>query len=270
MTELRSCAKKICGLLLLAGALVCSLAASASAAEGNTTDLLTRTSQEVAAFLEQFSDVKCTERVTQEKLKPDGKVELKEESAYDYLIILTNAGGELNLDESRLAIQPAKQEKKNTPMLVTNGFATLFLIFHPDYAGSFQFSSLGEETLNGRLLRKIGYRHIRGTQSPAALALRGREFPLELSGTAWIDPQSGAIAKLTAGIGDSLVDLGLKTLNSEIEYSPISFRGVKETYWFPAQAEVEVETAHQHWRNIHVFSDYKRFSVSTEEQVANK
>ena len=248
MTELWSCAKKICGLLLLAGALVCSLAASTSAAIGNTTDLLTRTSQEMAAFLEQFSEV----------------------TAYDYLIILTNAGGELNLDESRLAIQPAKQEKKNTPMLVTNGFATLFLIFHPYYAGSFQFSSLGEETLNGRLLRKIGYRHIRGTRSPAALALRGREFPLELSGIAWIDPQSGAIAKLTAGIGDSMQDVGLKTLNSEIEYSPISFHGVKQTYWFPAQAEVEVETAHQHWRNIHVFSDYKRFSVSTEEQVANK
>ena len=250
-------------------ALVCISPRGAFAADSSTSNLLARTSQEVSAFLEQFSDVKCTERVTQEKLKPDGKVELKEDSAYDYLIILTNAGGELNLDESRLAIQPAKQTRK-TPMLVTNGFATLFLIFHPYYAGSFEFTPEGEETINGQRMRKISYRHIRGTRSPAALALRGREFPLDLSGTAWIDPASGAIAKLTAGIGNSMEDVGLKTLNSEIDYSPISFRGVTETYWFPARAEVEVETARQHWRNIHAFSDYKRFSVSTEEQVANK
>ena len=42
------------------------------------------------------------------------------------------------------------------------------------------------------------------------------------------------------------------------------------TYWFPAQATVEVETQRQHWRNTHMFTDYKRFAVSTEEKVASK
>jgi hypothetical protein len=31
---------------------------------------------------------------------------------------------------------------------------------------------------------------------------------------------------------------------------------------------VEVETPRQHWRNTHEFSNYKRFSVTTDEQVA--
>ena len=43
--------------------------------------------------------------------------------------------------------------------------------------------------LNGDLQNAIP-----GTRSPAALALRGREYPLELSGSAWIDPQTGVIA----------------------------------------------------------------------------
>jgi hypothetical protein len=104
----------------------------------------------------------------------------------------------------------------------------------------------------------------------AALALRGREYPLELSGTAWIDPQTGAIQKIVAEIGNTMEDVGLKNLRSEVEYAPVPFRGVKDTYWFPAQARVEVETPRQHWRNTHRFTDYKRFSVDTEEQVANK
>jgi hypothetical protein len=33
---------------------------------------------------------------------------------------------------------------------------------------------------------------------------------------------------------------------------------------------VEVETPRQHWRNLHQFTAYKKFSVSTEEQVIKK
>jgi hypothetical protein len=232
--------------------------------------LLGRTSQQVSNFLGQFSDVKCTERVTQEKMGKEDKVELKEESTYDYLVILTNTGGELNLDESRLAVHEAKADKKNRSLLVTNGFATLFLVFHPYYAQSFQFTALDDEMVDGRRLSRVAFQHIRGTRSVAALALRGREYPLELSGTAWIDPQTGAIQKIVAEIGNTMEDVGLKNLRSEVEYAPVPFRGVKDTYWFPAQARVEVETPRQHWRNTHRFTDYKRFSVDTEEQVANK
>lgn len=236
----------------------------------STDDLLSRTRQQVASFLEQFSDVKCTEHVKQEKITPNGKIQLHEDSIYDYLVILTNAGGELNLNESRLAVHEAKGDKKNTPMLVTNGFATLSLIFHPLYANSFLFSDPQETEVDGRKLSRIDFKHIRGTRSPAALSLRGREYPLELIGSAWIDPQTGVIIKMVLGVGNSMEDVGLKTLRSEIDYAPVTFHDDKDTFWFPVVAKVEVETPRQHWRNTHQFSDYKRFSVSTEEKVANK
>ena len=153
-------------------------------------DLLMRTSGRMSAFLDQFSDVKCTEVVKQEKLGKEDKVELKEESTYDYLVILTNNGGELNLSESRIPVHEAKKDRKNTTLLLTNGFATLFLIFHPTYEQAFQYSLAGEEEVAGQLLEKVVFQHVSGMKSPAALALRGREYPLELSGTAWIDPET--------------------------------------------------------------------------------
>ena len=77
-------------------------------------DLLSRVQNQVSGYLEQFSEVKCTEKVNQEKLTSNGKVELHRDSTYDYLVILTNAGGEVSLDESRLAIgETAKTDKKN-------------------------------------------------------------------------------------------------------------------------------------------------------------
>jgi hypothetical protein len=256
-------------LMVLAMVWVCAGAAAASG--DDMQNLLAHTSQQVSALVDQFSEVKCTERVIQEKFKRDGKTEFKEESSYDYLVILTNTGGELSLDESRLPVHVAHPDKKkNTSLLVSNGFATLFLVFHPYYANSFEFTDLGAEDLNGHTLEKIQFQHVRNMRSPAALALRGREFPLELSGTAWIDPLTGNLAKIAAGVTQGLEDIGMKSFRSELSFAPVSFRDVKEAYWFPMTATVEVETPRQHWRNTHRFTDYKRFSVSTEEKVAEK
>ncbi len=243
---------------------------AASPETQNLNDLLTRTFNQTSVFLDQFSDVKCTEQVRQEKLGKDDKVELKEVSTYDYLVILTSAGGELNLSESRIPVREAKRDRKNTSMLLSNGFATLFLVFHPYYAEAFKYTLAGEEVVGGRVLEKVSFVHVPGMKSPAALALRGREYPLELSGTAWIDPQTGSIAKIEAGIADTLQDVGLKALNSEIDFAPVPFSDSKEVYWFPTQARVEVETPRQHWRNLHQFTAYKKFSVTTEEQVLQK
>ena len=229
-----------------------------------------RTGEATSRFLEQFSDVKCTEQVTQEKLDTKGKVEARQESTFDYLAILTSAGGNLSLSESRLPVKQAKKVDKSVPLLVSNGFATLFLVFHPYYQGSFQFTALGDDAIAGRRLARVGFRHIPGTRSPMAMVLRGREYPLDLAGTAWIDPSSGAIAKITAGLEKGLPDLGLQELQSEVEFAPVSFRDIAEASWFPVVATIDVETPKQRWRNVHRFTDYKRFSVSTEEAVSNK
>jgi hypothetical protein len=265
----RNAAVLALGAVFLAGIGFAGTASGSPEAE-RLNDLLTRTASQTAIFLDQFSNVKCTEQVRQEKLGKDDKVELKEDSTYDYLVILTNAGGELNLSESRIPLREAKKDRKNTSMLLSNGFATLFLVFHPYYAESFKFTVAGEEVIGGRMLQKVRFEHVPGMKSPAALALRGREYPLELSGTAWIDPQTGTISKIEAGIADSLQDVGLKALNSEIDFAPVPFSDSKQVYWFPTQARVEVETPRQHWRNLHQFTAYKKFSVSTEEQVTKK
>lgn len=243
----------------------------ANAAPTALDQLLARTNDRVSKFVESFSEVKCTEHVEQVKLRPDGKVELKEDSTYDYLVILTNAGGEVSLDESRLAVHEAKKdEKKRVSMLVSNGFATLFLVFHPYYSLAFRFSDLGEDVINGQKYHKIHFEHISGMRSPAALALRGREYPLELAGTAWIDPDTGIIARITATLSEGMLDIGLKSLDAEVDFAPVKFSGSNENSWFPAQAMVEVESPRQHWRNTHRFTNYQKFSVSTDEKVAQK
>jgi hypothetical protein len=252
--------------LVLAGV----AARPALAAGDSLEELLHRTSDQVSAYLERISEVSCSERVLQEKLGDSGKIVEKEESAFNYLIMLSSASGEVDLVESRLADTDKPAKKLQRPLLVSNGFATLFLVFHPYYSAGFKFTDDGPETVNGRTLAKVAFQHIPGTRTPAALAVGGREFPLDLSGTAWIDIETGTIVRIVAGIGTAMEDVGLRTLQSDIQYAPVTFHNPPDTYWLPSQATIEVETRHQHWRNTHRFSDYKRFSVNTKETQARQ
>lgn len=249
--------------------LVLSLGFAAHAGNPPPQALLDQTAKRVSDFLDQFSQVKCTEHVVQEKLSDNGRVEFKDQSDYDYLVILANSGGELTLDESRYEDKDAQhaKNKKKLPLLITNGFATLFLVFHPYYQDSFEFTDEGEEIVAGHPAVKIGFHHIAGTRSPMALMLRGRDYPVELAGMAWVDKKNGNLLRAVADIPGGMDDVGLHSMHSEVKYSAVTFKGSSTAWWMPNEATIEVATQRQHWRNTHRFTDYKRFSVDTEEAV---
>jgi hypothetical protein len=247
---------------LFVAVLICSTVVCAEVKE----ETLAQVRHQVKGFLDVFSEVKCTEMVLQQKLGKKGKVEYQEQSRYDYLLISDGSDTELSLQESRLEEQ-ASPHKKSVPLLVTNGFATLLLVFHPYYQDSFEFTALGDDVVSGRRLSKLQFRHIKGTRSPSVLVLRGREYPIEMSGTAWIDPVLGNVERIRAELQSSMDDVGLKVLTTDVTYGPVKFRGLNASPWLPAEADIEVETARQHWRNLHRFTNYQHFAVSTEESA---
>lgn len=230
--------------------------------------VLDRTSQQVSAFLDEISYVKCTEQVTQTKLTPGGRVQYTEHATYDYLILLSGGDNELQLNESRIPIAEPRKSK-NIPMLISNGFSMLFLIFHPYYRSSFQFEPEGEEMEGGQRLLRIRFRHHPGSRTPAALAVRGREYPLDVTGTAWVEPVSGAIARIDATVARDMRDVGMSAFSTRVDYAPVQLPGWHKPHRFPVLAVVDVASLRQHWRNEHRFTAYKRFMVDTEESVSS-
>ncbi len=229
-----------------------------------------RTSVQVSRYLEQVSDVTCTEQVTQLKLGPNDHVEHSENTTYDYFVLLQGGADDFLLNESRIPQGKGPKPVKNVSMLLSNGFSTLFLIFHPYYRNSYRFEWDGEETVAGRQLERVRFTPIPGARTPAALAVRGREYPLELGGVAWVDAESGMIKRIHASLAADLTDVGLRSMTAEVEYNPVRLPGWDREYLFPAMATVDVATMRQHWRNIHRFTAYKRFMVGTEQTVSDK
>jgi hypothetical protein len=157
--------------------------------------------------------------------------------------------------------------RKNVSLLISNGFATQLLVFHPYYQPSFTFDRLQDVRSGNKTWAQIHFQHLKGRPTPAALLLRGREYPISLSGTALIDPENGTIQRITSELGSSMEDLGLKSFRSDVEYASMAFPHESKTYWLPAQATVELNTPKQHWKNTHRFNDYNLFSVSVTSEV---
>ncbi len=243
-----------------------ALTATSTAADPSPMAPLLHARKLVEQFFDQSSNVVCDEFITQSTMGKNGKSNYREESRYQYQLQSSNMSGSLKLKESRDARKVAFRDPNKT-LLITNGFTSILLIVHPDYEASYQFENAGEEVVDGRTLDQVRFKAVPGGRSPAAMQLRGKNYPLPLNGTIWIDRESGAITRLTASVDDSLSDLGLKGLTSDIHYAVVQFHDPEEAYWMPLSATIDLETPMQHWRNVHRFTGYKRFRATIKVEL---
>jgi hypothetical protein len=250
-------------LLLL---LLATLPAFAADIPATNTELLRRAAKSVTGFWDELQAVNCVETVDQQKLNPAGKTMFRQQTDFDYIAILQLTGNDLIVDESRTMVRAPQHENK-LPLLITNGFSTFELIFHPFYQGAYEFSAPETVQVEGSSLFQIKFRHVHGARSPSVLKLRERDYPVEWQGTAWIDPASSAVVRISAELMGSLEDVGLKSLTADVRYTSIDFKGEQGAHWLPSTATIEVETPHQRWRNTHTFSQYRRFSVDVKTEV---
>jgi hypothetical protein len=223
----------------------------------------------IDSFFEQTCNVVCTENVSQTVVGKNNKPMYREESVFEYQMQSNSRSGSLRLTESRDSVKAAFRDPYKT-LLITNGFASLLLVLHESYESSYVFEPLAEEIVDGRTVLKVQFKPVPGASSPAAVQLRGRNYPLQFKGDIWIDEQSGAVMKLISSLDGSLEDLGLRELRSEVHYSVVQFHAPEEAYWMPASAVIDVETPKQHWRNVHRFTDYRRFRATIQVDLGEK
>lgn len=237
-------------------AIVSNLAA-APEVPPNTATMVERAGRRVERFWDEFQAVTCTELVTQDKLTPEGKVLLEKKATYDYLTLLQFADGDLSVEESRIE-RSVSGHKVDRPLLTTAGFATMLLVFHPHFRSSYEFTDGLPE--NGT--RLIHFRHRKGSRSPSVLQLRGRLYPLEWEGEAWVDEATGSVSRIRAALESPMTDVGLQMLAINVTYAPVAIGA--EKMLLPESADIEARTVRQHWRNVHRFRDYKKFSVDAQ------
>jgi hypothetical protein len=214
--------------------------------------ILDRATQNAETFWTQVSAIECTEQIAQIRTKDDGKVTARRSSTFDYVVTLKMNGVALVVEESRIF---QKSTGAGEALLLTSGFPTLMLVFHPDFRDRFEFEV--HETEN-----RIAFRLKPGARSMSAIKLGGRSYPIRWQGAAWVDPANGAVRRIEATSGP-MTDLGIEELNVVVEYGSVPLAGQRAPYWLPSTATISLRSPRQQWKNIHEFGSYKLFSVTS-------
>ena len=247
-----------------------SAAAAANPAfEAQANATLLKARKLVDAFFEHSSNVVCKENVSQMMIGKSNKPFYREDSVFDYQLQSANRNGTLHLTETRDSKKAAFRDPYKS-LLITNGFANMLLVLHQNYEASYNFEPIAEEQAGDRTVLKFHFKAVPAAASPAAIQLSGRNYPLQLRGDIWIDEASGAVIRLVSSLDSGLDDLGLHDLRSEVHYSYVQFQDPEEAYWLPSSAVIDVETPKQHWRNVHRFSEYRRFRVTVHVELGEK
>jgi hypothetical protein len=249
-------------------ALLCAVPLSPSAAFAADTpsleQMLNQISQRVELFWQRFPTVTCIQSVQQSKLDQKGKTIALEQSDYDYTVSLAFEGTDLAVGESLVPRTNADEKQETLPLLVSQGFSLLILIFHPHFQGSFQFFLEPDSVFEGKAFHRIRFEQNEEGPSLSVLQVHGKDYPLRWQGTAWVDSDTLAIAKMEARLKNSVEDAGLVSLQTEVSYGVLlQGDGSEEPYWLPQTAVVDAQSRQQHWRNVHRFDNYRRFTVDT-------
>lgn len=223
--------------------------------------IIDRAGKAAELFWQQFSAVRSRERVTQERLKDDGSVLGKRITDSDYVALFAGKAGSVSVEESRVSRSGGKSRETNE-FLRTSGFAALLLLFHPDYRDRFEFEeSPGSDVPPG--LVRVAFRSRQNLRSMSALKLDGRLVPILWRGFAWIEISTGSITRIQAMLDAPMDDVGLSGLQADVEYQPVSLPRTGQTYRLPTRVTVALRSLKQQWRDVHEFSDYQLFSVTT-------
>jgi hypothetical protein len=223
-------------------------------------DLMRRAGIAAQQLIDHLASVRYAEHLEQRELKQSGKTNYQQDVFFDALTLVHRENGVLVADQSSDNGRSGGNFETR-PLLQTSGFSTLALIVHPYYGQSFRFSTLEDDVVSGRPARQVRFEHIKGADSPTALHLRGRDYPLDFSGVLWLDQETGAVMRIVAFLSEPLGDIGLSSLNCDVQYAPVTLPETPGPYWLPESATIELRTPKQHWRNIHTYSDYRKYSV---------
>ncbi|HET9217949.1 MAG TPA: hypothetical protein VFR18_13275 [Terriglobia bacterium] len=223
---------------------------------------LERAGQSAEDFWDQFTLVQCLERVTQTSIQPGTKGVSSRISEFDYVAFLAVKASGIAVQESRVPRADVPPPEDTNQFLLTSGFPALLLMFHPDVRRKFEFSeSRAPDSPAGTV--RIAFKSKPGEQSLSAIKLKDRFFPIDWEGFAWIEEKTGKVIRIDAKLAQPMEDIGLAELRAEVDYKMMPLPNSTESYQLPARVIVSLRTAKRQWRNVHDYSGYKLFTVTT-------
>jgi hypothetical protein len=238
--------------------------------EGDLPSVLSRTGETQEAFFRYFPNTISREKVRQERVGENGRVEAHLDQESFYLVVARTGRETSGFDESRTDAKgrPVTRKRLKGQSFLTSGFAGVSIFFLPVNQKEFRFRFLGRDDERcGAYV--VAFSAKRESSLLGKIEIGGEEALLLSQGLVWIHPDSFRLLAMTTEIQSILAPQPLVlTLRTSILFEDVDFTSSARTFSLPVKVEVNVNWRGTLHRNIHRYSDYRLFSVETHETRA--
>jgi len=269
--------------------------------------LLKKVGEGVEAYFKNFPNTVSLEHVRQERLGAGGKVAKTLDNDFQYLLLAHPTKWGMDITEQRATLQGGigAVGGLDEGFMLTGGFASVSLLFHPALQDGAGFRYLGRQSSGARVGGKApGGQEILTTSDGRKLVLKPNgtwadfkeeapgkglhiiafaqkpekartteRFKTEsgsavilLQGLAWIDPATYQIVRLRTDLLAPQPKVKLLKQTTEIQYKEVSFKETGAALWLPQDVSVTVELRGRTYHNLHRYADFKLFNVATKEE----
>jgi hypothetical protein len=216
---------------------------------------------EFVTGLEKFA---ATEHVEHFPIDKTGARKDPDRRQFSYVVTVSqNQLGTFLLDEYRNAHDSPEDFPEH---IATHGLPAMALIFHPVLASDFNFKCEGLGKWGGTPVWQVHFaqrddRRVR----IRSYVVNGNAYAVYLEGRAWIDPKSFDVIRMESELMKPVTPILLTKERLAISYAPVKFPKEQQSLWLPREAEMYVEQKGRRYYRRHTFSDFKLFTVATEE-----
>jgi hypothetical protein len=230
--------------------------------------LLKQTGACVEALIRDIPNTGSKEHVRRERLRSNGSVDSAATQNYNYLVLPGKTGlwEEVRTDDKG---RPLPDAHMTGSSFLTTGYASLAILFHPQYQESSRFRLLGRQRAKPDVYviafaqkpekgRPTGRFESQFTFTPALLMYQG---------LAWIDSGTHQILRMRTDLLAPRRDVLLARQTTEIWYQEVRFADIAEVFWLPREVLVTMDWNGQIYRNRHRYSDYVVFSVESRDKL---
>lgn len=232
--------------------------------------ILAAVGKNVAEFFRNFPNTSSLEKIHQEKLGRNENVQETLNSKAQYLCLLHDGQWGPWFEEYRTGPANALDEGRGLAhgFMLTSGFASASLLFHPSHQPQTIFRYLGQQKIHSRNTYVIAF-----AQQPAKARMKGAfrtsttYAPTFSQGLAWIDPETYQILRLRTDLLLPVPEVRLDRETTQIDFGEVRFNQLPEAFWLPQEVTVTVAWAGKRLRNKHLYSDFKLFNVESTQKL---
>jgi tetratricopeptide (TPR) repeat protein len=232
--------------------------------------ILKRTGEDVQAFFQNFSNTISEEQVREARLGKKGETKDSLQEKFQYLLLAKPEKWGVGLEEYRTDKNGDRTASKglDAGLMLTSGFASASLVFHPSYQSGATFRLLGQQAVAGHHCYVVAF-----AQRPEKAQMVERfntdqESILVLSqGLAWIDTSTYKVVRLRSDLLAPQPKIRLERQTTEIAYEPVQFKQLAAAMWLPSEVAVTVQWKGRTFRNTHTYSRFKLFNTEVKDKI---